>query len=96
MNENQLYTIILRHDSSTNWDINDPILAYGEYGVEDDTHRVKRGNGVNNWSQLPYETFGVDINLNASDIKFNNKHTSLEATNIQDALIEIYNKLNNL
>lgn len=39
--ENKYYTIILRHDTSTQWTINDPILALGEYGVEDDTHRIK-------------------------------------------------------
>lgn len=58
--EQQLYTIILRHDTSTNWTINDTVLAFGEYGVEDDTHRMKRGNGKNGWSELPYENFGIE------------------------------------
>lgn len=60
MDENtQFYTIILRHDDSTNWMINNPILALGEYGVEDDTHRVKRGDGQTLWSELSYEEFGL-------------------------------------
>ncbi len=58
--EETLYKIILRHDLSTNWVINDPVLLLGEYGIEDDTHRVKRGDGVSKWSQLLYETFGVE------------------------------------
>ena len=29
------YSIILRHDTSTQWMISNPILALGEYGVED-------------------------------------------------------------
>lgn len=58
--QEQLYTIILRHDTSTNWMINDPVLALGEYGVEDDTHRLKRGDGTSNWSQLLYENFGLE------------------------------------
>ena len=33
MEEEKFYTIILRHDESTKWMINDPILALGEYGV---------------------------------------------------------------
>ena len=37
--EKVYYTIILRHDTSTNWMMNNPILALSEYGVEDDTHR---------------------------------------------------------
>ena len=61
MNDEQpLYKIILRHDLSTNWVINDPVLLLGEYGIEDDTHRVKRGDGVSKWSKLLYETFGVE------------------------------------
>ena len=57
--EKQNYTIILRHDTSTMWLVNDPILALGEYGVEDDTHKVKRGNGESKWSELTYEDFGL-------------------------------------
>lgn len=61
MDENtQFYTIILRHDDSTKWMINNPILALGEYGVEDDTHRVKRGDGQTLWSELSYEEFGLE------------------------------------
>ena len=63
MDEDIKYKIILRHDSSTNWTINNPIMAYGEYAVEDDTHRIKRGDGVTEWVALPYETFGVDITM---------------------------------
>ena len=29
------YKIILRHDTSTNWVINNPVLLFGEYGIED-------------------------------------------------------------
>ena len=68
MDENQFYTIILRHDTSTNWSINNPVLAYGEYGVEDDTHRIKRGDGEHNWNNLIYETFGVEFNVNFNNI----------------------------
>ena len=72
--EETLYKIILRHDTSTNWVINNPVLLFGEYGIEDDTHRVKRGDGESKWSDLLYETFGVE------DIITNNiKETTLEA-----------------
>ena len=56
----QLYTIIPRHDTSTNWTIKDPILAAGEYGIEDDTHKIKRGDGEKHWTELLYETFGME------------------------------------
>ena len=59
MEDMQLYTIILRHDTSTQWAVNNPILTLGEYAVEDDTHRVKRGDGETEWNDLPYEEFGL-------------------------------------
>ena len=59
MDEKQFYTIIMRHDTSTQWAVNNPILTYGEYAVEDDTHRVKRGDGETEWNDLPYEEFGL-------------------------------------
>ena len=69
MEENQVYTIILRHDTSANWMINDPVLALGEYGVEDDTHRVKRGDGQSKWSELTYDTFGLEYMLTFENIE---------------------------
>ncbi len=69
MEENQLYTIILRHDTSSQWMVNDPILALGEYGVEDDTHRVKRGDGQTKWSELTYDTFGLEYMLTFENIR---------------------------
>ena len=69
MEENQLYTIILRHDTSSQWMVNDPILALGEYGVEDDTHRVKRGDGQSKWSELTYDTFGLEYMLTFENIQ---------------------------
>ena len=68
MEENQFYTIILRHDTSTEWMLNNPILALGEYGVEDDTHRVKRGDGIHTWDELLYETFGIEMSVSFADI----------------------------
>lgn len=69
MENNQLYTIILRHDTSSQWMINDPILTLGEYGVEDDTHRVKRGDGQSKWSELTYDTFGLEYMITFENIK---------------------------
>ena len=71
--EEQFYTIILRHDTSTKWMVNDPILYLGEYGVEDDTHKVKRGDGESKWSELPYEDFGLQY-----IVTFENLHGELK------------------
>lgn len=69
MEEEKFYTIILRHDDSTKWMINDPILALGEYGVEDDTHRIKRGDGRSKWSELQYEHFGLEYMITFTNLQ---------------------------
>lgn len=62
-NNNKLNTrIVLRNDSSTNWLANETqVLLKGEVGIEFlDTGKVKMkiGDGVKSWAQLPY--FGGD------------------------------------
>jgi len=49
--------IQLRNDTSSNWLSWNPILALGEWGYETDTLKNKVGDGVTNWSLLPY--YGV-------------------------------------
>ena len=71
MDENQLYTIILRHDTSTQWMIVNPVLALGEYGVEDDTHRIKRGDGIHTWSELTYDHFGFEYAITFANLQGN-------------------------
>ena len=90
--EKQLYTIILRHDTSTQWMVNDPILSLGEYGVEDDTHKVKRGDGESKWSELPYEDFGLQYivtfeNLNGN-IEDNKALTEILNSKISNSVFE--------
>jgi hypothetical protein len=48
------YRIILRRDSSTNWESNDPVLLSGEPGYETDTGKLKIGDGSSLWSSLDY------------------------------------------
>lgn len=47
-------TLQIRHDIASNWTIRDPVLAQGEYGLEQDTFLIKVGDGVRTWSNLPY------------------------------------------
>lgn len=46
--------IKLRRDTTTEWVADNPILAEGETGWEQDTGRVKLGDGVTAWNDLPY------------------------------------------
>ena len=96
MEEEKFYTIILRHDDSTKWMINDPILALGEYGVEDDTHRIKRGNGNSKWSELQYEHFGLEYLITFNNLR-GEVSDNIPLQNALDAKVDkkIFEDINN-
>jgi hypothetical protein len=41
---------------AANWTSSNPTLAEGELGLETDTGKFKVGNGVNQWTGLPYSS----------------------------------------
>lgn len=47
-------TLQVRNDSAADWTTRNPVLAEGEYGVENDTFLIKIGDGVRTWTNLPY------------------------------------------
>jgi hypothetical protein len=53
--------IISRNDSSSRWAEVNPILMAGEIGVENDTGKLKVGNGETSWNELSYTTGGASI-----------------------------------
>lgn len=46
--------IQLKRGSSTAWKRLNPVLAIGEPGFEKDTGRLKIGDGISSWNELPY------------------------------------------
>ena len=50
------YQIQIRRDTANNWTTVNPILAQGEWGWEYDTLKIKLGDGISNWNNLPYLT----------------------------------------
>jgi hypothetical protein len=48
--------IQLRRDTLLNWSTVNPILAEGEFGIEQDTNKIKIGDGITNWNSLVYFT----------------------------------------
>jgi hypothetical protein len=52
--------IQLRRDLATVWAEKNPRLASGEPGFEEDTGKLKIGNGAWHWNQLPYIDFSGD------------------------------------
>ena len=53
--------IKVRHDTASNWNSNNPVLALGEPGFEIDTNRVKYGDGVTAWNSLAYSGAGSNL-----------------------------------
>lgn len=51
-----LVRIQIRRETAANWDAANPVLAAGEPGVELDTGKMKVGDGVRSWRNLPYSS----------------------------------------
>ena len=47
-------TLQIRQDAHNDWITRNPVLAAGEYGLESDTLLIKIGDGVRDWTHLPY------------------------------------------
>ena len=47
-------TLQIRSDGAEDWTTRNPVLAEGEYGLENDTFLLKIGDGVRDWTHLPY------------------------------------------
>lgn len=56
--------IQLRHDTGTNWESADPILAAGEIGINTDNGGFKVGDGTSLWSELIYVTAAMTDAIN--------------------------------
>ena len=52
--EDKLVRIRQKSDTAEGWLASNPILLYGELGIEIDTQLIKIGDGVTPWSGLPY------------------------------------------
>lgn len=68
-------TFLLRRGTTKVWERNNPILAYGEPGFEKDKFRLKIGDGINHWKDLPYicEDFIVSPDGNSLILNKNNE-----------------------
>lgn len=80
--------IRIRRDSTLNWYASNPRLGLGELGVDMDLHRVKCGNGIDRWNQLPYlnddaytllNQLGQNLTDTAQDIRHEIEDNKLDA-----------------
>lgn len=61
MSKTLLSKIILRHDTAANWTLVNPVLLPGEIGIENVTSKLKIGNGIDQWTQLPYLVSDITV-----------------------------------
>lgn len=54
-----LVRIQIRRDTAANWTAGNPVLAAGEPAIETDTGKTKTGDGIRNWTSLPYDIEAV-------------------------------------
>lgn len=64
--------ILVRRDTSTNWETTNPALHQGEIGLDLTAKRMKVGDGFNNWVDLPYVD---DAGLDAIRAEYGNEIT---------------------
>ena len=58
--------IRIRRDTSANWAAKNPVLALGEIGVDMTLHRIKVGDGVKTWNELPFSDEDIIDNLTST------------------------------
>ena len=65
-----IFRFQLRYDTVANWTSTNPVLEKGEPAV-DETHKIKLGDGVSKWKDLPYSSGSVDADLKDFLAKYN-------------------------
>ena len=67
----------LRRGTSSAWARVNPVLLYGEPGFEKDTNKLKIGDGVKAWNDLPYLTQDFQIGKDGKSIIYENDQLGL-------------------
>jgi len=67
------------------WDLENPVLLSGEIGIELDTNRIKVGDSLRSWSNLPYLRIGP---AGTSEVPEGTDNTKLYLTAAERLLIE--------
>ena len=70
--------IRIRRDTTANWKGNNPRLGIGELGIDLDLRRVKVGNGIDNWNDLPYLDDVFDGAIEAINESINEQKDEIE------------------
>ena len=80
LNHEKYAAIKLRHDSAHNWEASNPRLELGEIGIEfGNPNRIKIGNGVDCWNELPYLDEATTAAIEALESKIEELEAVVEA-----------------
>lgn len=88
--------IQMRRDIAANWINANPTLAQGEFGIETDTDRVKIGNGIDDWSSLPYSFESSLVESPIGTFTFTNENGQVVTWNSVTNTIPNHDELGNL
>ena len=84
--------IQLRRDTLSNWSTVNPVLAEGEFGIEQDTNKIKIGDGITNWNSLVYFTTSpVSFTKIITGTAFTYAINFIEHTIVEASSITVYN-----
>ena len=74
--------ISVRHrqktDIALSWTLRNPVLLAGEIGIENETGKIKIGNGISAWNTLPYSVATLEDIKNAIEKYDADKHSALQ------------------
>jgi len=82
----------VRRDTAAVWQLLDPTLAEGEFGVETDTSKIKIGDGTNSWKSLTYLSDSVaplSLIVQGSNYNYSVAGTANTAINSSPSLTDI-------
>ena len=79
--------IQLRAGTAAQWTAVNPVLKFGEPGLETDTNRVKVGDGVTAWAALGYLAADAELGLEMNEV-VNAVIAALEPTPSLTVLVE--------
>ena len=86
----------LRHPSfdADVWTAKNPLLQKGELGVETDTSKVKIGDGVTFWNDLPYMFDDAGANTDLSNLSATGANIANWSSNVTNCITEIPQDIN--
>ena len=84
--------IKIRRDTRENWAKENTILLEGEQGYENDTARMKIGDGTSSWNDLKYVFTDSDMDYVDSELEMesqrSNQYTIEVVTELSDKILE--------